>query len=175
MTIMKSIYKFTSKHLQYRTIQEEDSEILVSWRSDLSLIRYYRNSSPITMEMHQSWFQNRYNSDNARWDFMAFDGLVPVGFVALLHMDFDKKIAEINYTIGNKDYTGRSLSVEMIQSLCDFGKSVFGIQEFIAEIHRDNVVSQKSAVSSGFILEDTKGNFWKYRRRMDGFIHNCND
>ncbi len=46
---MKNKYKFTSKHLQYRTIEEEDAIILVSWRSNLDLIRYYRNSSPITI------------------------------------------------------------------------------------------------------------------------------
>lgn len=167
---MKNKYKFTSKHLQYRTIEEEDSIILVSWRSNLDLIRYYRNSSPITMEMHQNWFQHIYESDYTRWDFMVFDGKIPVGFVALIHINLSRRTAEVNYTIGNKDYIGRGFSTEMIQSLCDFGKNVFGVGEFVAEIHKDNIASQKAAISSGFALEDTEDKFWKYRKRISGWL-----
>lgn len=162
---MRGLYSFTSERLWYRSIRESDTDILVSWRSNPSVIRYYYNPNPVTKETHLSWYHNCYLNDHSRIDFLALDKTVPVGFVALTHMDLKKHICEINYTIGNPDYTGCGLSVEMINAVCGFGNTEFQIYEFIAEIHRDNMASQRSALSAGFTITDSKSVFRTYRKR----------
>lgn len=161
---MKKEWYFESERLQYRSIQLGDTETLVSWRSRPDRIRYYCNPVPITREAHMEWFRNSYLKDPSRADFLVSDRDTAVGFVALLHMDQSAGRSEISYTIGNTDYTGRRLSMEMIRALCLFGKETFKLKVFTARIHRDNISSRKAAVSAGFSLKDSSEIFWEYRK-----------
>lgn len=163
---MRGEYVFQSDRLAYRSIREEDTDILVSWRSNLSIIKYYRNQNSLTKKEHLEWYRERYLEDSRRLDLLARDGDVSVGFVALMHMDLEKSTAEVNYTIGNMDYRGRGLSVEMINAICDFGHEIFHISKFKAEIHKENHVSRRAAESAGFWLVGSEGAFLDYRKEI---------
>lgn len=163
---MKETYCFKSEHFQYHSIEEKDTDILVLWRSDVELIKYYYNHFPITRELHLDWYTNNYLLDNRRIDFIAFDKKDPVGFVALTQINYEQYSTEINYTIGNRSYKGKHLGVEMINAICEFGRKEFQLKEFIAMIHKDNLASQKTALSSGFELIDNQDIYWKYRKKV---------
>ena len=51
-------------------ITEQDADIIVKWRSDLELIRYFRNPIPLDLESHNDWFYSSYINDDSRFDFM---------------------------------------------------------------------------------------------------------
>lgn len=164
---MRGEYSFVSERLKYRSIQESDTDILALWRSNPAIIKYYYNPNPITREAHLDWYKNSYLNDTSRLDFLVLDKTNPVGFAALTHIDLEKHVCEINYTIGTPDYTGCGLSVEMINAVCGFGYTEFQLSEFIAMIHKDNTVSHRAALSAGFLLTNSDNTFWAYRRRID--------
>lgn len=165
---MKGDYAFHSCRLAYRSIREEDAGILVLWRSDSRIIKYYRSQKPLTEQEHLAWYRDRYLEDASRLDMLVLDGQVPVGFAALVHMDFDAGAAEINYTIGNMDYTGRGLGREMINAVCRFGYGEFGISKFRAVIHKENHASRRAAQSAGFVPARLEGIFLDYRKEISG-------
>ena len=46
-----------------------------------------------------------------------------------------------------------------------YGRNFFNLQTFYAEIHKDNIASQKAVVSCGFQVEKKGNDFWRYIRR----------
>lgn len=167
---MKKMYHYQSEHFRYDSIRVEDTEALVEWRSNPDIIKYYSTPLPVTRESHLNWFYKTYLKDDRRFDFIVSDGEIQVGFVALMYIDYEAKAAEVNYTIGNPDYTGRRLSPEMINALLKFGNSEFGLREFTAAIHKENIASQKAILSAGFCLEDESGIFWKYGKKVEEWL-----
>lgn len=159
---MKKEYCFSSERLCYRTIKEQDSRLISLWRSDKNIIKYYRNSIPVSLESQKFWYNNKYLLDESRVDFIVYYNDYPIGFVALI--DIDDKGAEVSYTIGNHDFQNKGFSKEMIESICCFGSEIFNINTFIAEVHHDNIISQKAAISAGFEYYIENGVFIKFKR-----------
>lgn len=157
---------FSEIHLTLREITEKDTDVLVDWRSDPTIIQYFYNPKPVTCEAHLHWFYEVYLKDKCRYDFLVLDGLTPVGFAALTHIDFNRKSCEISYTIGNIQYRGRGLGKKIIELVVALGCDRFGITEFIAEVHKENIPSQKAALSAGFYLKYKKETFWTYERKL---------
>ena len=155
---MKKAYHYQSEHFRYDSIQAEDADALVGWRSNPNIVKYYCSPLPVTKESHLDWFYNIYLKDSSRFDFIVSDGENLVGFVALMHIDYEAKSAEVNYTIGNPDYTGCHLSPEMINAVLNFGNREFNLCNFTAVIHKENIVSQKAVLSAGFQMESGLGN-----------------
>ena len=157
----KPFYSFSSVRFLYHCITEQDTDTLVMWRSRPDVIRYFRSPIPITRESHLQWYQEQYLTDKNRYDFIVRDVEEPVGFVALIREDSQSATAEIN-----PNYRGFHYGKELICGIVRFGYEMFGITRFTAIVHRDNIPSQKAAVSSGFRLKDNSGDFWTYVRSV---------
>ena len=155
-------YKFSSEHFAYRPIREADAAILVSWRSDIEINRYYKNKNKITMQSHLEWYRKSYLSDDGRLDWVVWDGETPVGFVALTHIDNEKEHCETNYTIGNHSYRHRGFGVEILNAVVEFGREKFRIKRFVAEVHINNIASQITALKSGFVEDKNENEFKKF-------------
>ena len=155
-------YEFSSDHFAYRPIREEDADVLVSWRSDKDIIQYYKNNLPITLESHLKWYRGSYLPDDRRLDWVVWDGETPVGFVALTHIDNEKQKCEVNYTIGNLSYRHRGFGAEILNAVVKFGREKFGINRFVAEVHINNVASQRTAEKSGFVEDQCANGFKKF-------------
>lgn len=163
---MKLEYSFKDDFFSYRTITEDDAEIIVRWRSNPEIIRYYCNTVPVSMESHLEWYRNKYLINDSRYDFLIFHNDIPIGFSALTDIDFCEKSALLNYTIGNFEYRGKGLSEKIIGSMLEFGNKEFNIKNFIAVIHKENIMSQHSAASQGFVLYNKSKTFYEYRRKI---------
>jgi RimJ/RimL family protein N-acetyltransferase len=68
------------------------------------------------------------------------------------------KSGEISYAVFEKGEQGKGYAKEAVNALMDFCSSVYKLDNFVAEIHEDNVASEKLI----FSLEFTKSKFSKY-------------
>lgn len=161
----RAVDVFLSEKLIYVPLSEKAFDIVIQWRSTPEIIRYYRNSSPITSEEHMKWYYTQYLNDVSRYDWTVYSGDDAVGFVALSDINYEQKSCEISYTIGNRLYRNRRLSEEMIFAIMGYGRNFFNLQTFYAEIHKDNIASQKAVASCGFQVEKKGNDFWRYIRR----------
>ena len=163
--IKKAIDVFSSERLTYVPLDEELNDLIIQWRSNPEIVQYYRNKNPITRENHLNWYYTQYLNDPSRYDWIAFAENEAVGFVALSSINNKQKSCEISYTIGNKFYRNRHLSEEMIFAIMNQGKKMFCLQTFYAEIHKENIASQKAAERCGFQFVQDIDCFRKYIRR----------
>lgn len=168
-------YIFFSERLKYRTINASDSKLISNWRSDWDIIQYYKNPVKVSYEAQIKWYNERYLTDSTRIDFIVSYNDIPIGFVALININDDT--AEVSYTIGEKNYKNKRFSKEMIESICCFGSDKLGINSFVAEIHGNNLPSQKAAESAGFGIYKEVGEFYCYIREgcPDVKIYYCNN
>lgn len=163
--LKKVIDVFSSERLIYVPLNEELNDFVIQWRSAPEIVKYYRNQNPITREEHLNWYYTQYLNDPLRYDWIVFAEKEAVGFVALSNINNTQKSCEISYTIGNKSYRNRHLSEEMIFAIMNQGKKLFCLQTFYAEIHKDNIVSQKAAERCGFHFVQEIDCFRQYIRR----------
>lgn len=164
----KQRFSFASCCLRYQPIDTDAACLLVKWRSDPQTIRYYRNPRPLTMEQHLKWYREKYLPDQTRYDWIVWLEEKPIGTVSLSNIDFEEGSAEIGYMIGESVFRGQGLSTEMITACMKFGKERLGLTTFTAEIHSENIASQKAIEKCGFSLETQADIFQLYKYSYGG-------
>lgn len=139
---MDKEFQFESDRLFYRGIERKDATILVQWRSDSDIIRYFANPIALSLSEHIKWFE-RYLTDKTRYDFMIIHkrDLEEIGFVGINHIK--NQSGFINYTIGNKKYRRQGYATEAVIALCDCFYKWEGINQFLSQVHRKNITSQE--------------------------------
>lgn len=142
---------FESSRLIFRSIAVEDSDILVRWRSDYDIIKYFKDNRPLTMEKHRIWFEN-YLSGDDRYDFIIEDKMNAdkIGFASITDVDREKKSCEIGVAIAEKSYQGKGLAKETVLSLVNFAHRRFSIDTCIAMVHHENHASIQTFIAVGF-------------------------
>ncbi|MCL2222435.1 MAG: GNAT family N-acetyltransferase [Oscillospiraceae bacterium] len=154
---------FESVRLFFRGITESDADCLVKWRSDSEIIRYFRNTSPVTIQSHNDWFNNSYLNNNSRFDFIIYDkeSNKRIGTVGVNAVNYNDFSCEISYMIAERDFRGKSLAKESVLAVMErIGH--YGIRVFRAEIHADNTASIKMIEKLGFESYSKNDNFFVY-------------
>lgn len=165
----KQWLSFASRCLRYQPIDIDAAGLLVKWRSDPQTIRYYRDPRPLTMEQHLKWYREKYLPDQTRYDWIVWLEEKSIGTVSLSNIDFEEGSAEIGYMIGEPVFRGQGLSTEMITACMKFGKERLGLTMFTAEIHSENIASQKAIEKCGFSLRSQTGEFRLYKYTGGGY------
>lgn len=139
---MRKGFQFESERLVYRGIERKDAPILVQWRSDPEIIRYFTNPIALSLSEHIKWFE-RYLTDETRYDFMIIHkrDWKEIGFVGINHIK--NQSGFINYTIGDKEYRRQGYAAEAVTALCDCFYKQEGINQFLSQVHRKNISSQE--------------------------------
>lgn len=161
---MDKEFQFESERLFYKGIERKDAPILVQWRSDSEIIRYFTNPIALSLSEHIKWFE-RYLVDKTRYDFMVIHkkDSKQIGFVGINHIK--NQSGFINYTIGNKEYRRQGYAAEAVSALCDCFYKQEGINQFLSQVHRENISSQKVMRSLKFTKKGEKdGSFIIYER-----------
>lgn len=135
-------FRFESERLIYSGIEKKDAPILVQWRSDPEIIRYFVNPVALSLSEHIKWFEG-YLTDKTRYDFMVIHkkDSKQIGFVGINHIKDQSGF--INYTIGNKEYRRQGYAAEAVTALCDCFYKQEGIKQFLSQVHKKNISSQK--------------------------------
>lgn len=171
---MKIDTLFSSPRLVFRALQEEDAELMVKWRSNPKVYKYYKNPHPITLTEHKLWFNNRDKSN--RFDFIIInkEDRKPIGFLALSCPPKNISRYEISYTIGEVEFQHRGFAKEAVLALIEYSTTFLNINRFSAVIHTDNTVSRKLVLSLGF-KNTQEGIFCIYERDIPQVESNANN
>ena len=153
-----------SDRLSYREINAEDAALIVKWRSDPEVYKYFTRPCKITVEEHINWFLNSYSSDPNRLDFMALDsGLSKVGVFGIRRESESSDEAEVSYILAPEFY-GRGFATEGVKWIMGYCKEHWGISNVIAEIHKENIRSINLAESVGFKESENRGLFIRFSK-----------
>ena len=162
---MNKCESFESERLLYREINEQDADLIVKWRSNPEVFRFFRNPIPITHENHKRWYENSYLNDMSRYDYIMSekDSNLRIGCVGASNINNSDKSFEIFYFIGELGFQGRGLACEAVAALVE--KMYYkGNEITYAEIHRENIASIKIIQKLHFSVHSESESFILFKK-----------
>ena len=147
--------------LTLREIINSDAELIVKWRSDSTVYRFFKSPHKISLEEHLEWFFNTYLHNNNRLDLIAVEKSSGnrVGVFGLVK---ENDRAEISYLLDPREQH-KGLAIEAVSALISFAKKNWNSKQIIAEIHMDNNSSINLVKKLGFVLFSTNNHFLTFR------------
>ena len=157
-------------NLTLRQAVESDSVSLLAWRNDVATKAFSLSSDEVTSEQHEAWLKKTLQDKNC----LLIMGEVlgdPVGMVRINILN-DSGLGQVSINL-NPDFRGRGISRQLLGSSLFFGAQVLdNLSKYCAEIHIENVASQKIFTSVGFIKssDKTDGDFESYFVDSDSVV-----
>ncbi len=150
---MSAEHLFATERLEARRLQAEDAVAMHAIFGDGECMRYVDDGEIMTAEQCRSWivdvtdrnFEMRGYGLIGFWERTA-DKLVGCG--GLFHPNQQEQ-AEVMYWLV-RDCWGKGLATEIVRSLVQFAKPLWGVETMIATIHPDNLASQRVVAKVGF-------------------------
>jgi len=148
---MTKFHSFESERLLYKGISEGDTDLLVRWRSDCEVIRYFRSPEPITRQEHLKWLENSYMTNFRRFDFIIIEKLSEnaIGTVGANNVDFEGGTCEISYMVAERNFQRKGYASEAVLAIMESMRNE-GVRKFFAEIHNENEASIYLVEKLGF-------------------------
>ena len=82
--------------VRLRAIEPGDLPLLVKWRNDPAIYRFFYEHEPLSLEMQRRWFEGfLQRKDDRYWIAERVDDSTPVGTVALLNVDWRSRTVEL--------------------------------------------------------------------------------
>jgi RimJ/RimL family protein N-acetyltransferase len=156
---MKHAYLLRTECLRLRQVELSDLELILLWRNDPEIRKWFFNGSSITWEQHRGWYA-RYLDNETDIAFIVEDvtGLCePVGAAALYRIDTERGTAEFGrLMIGNARARGKGFGLEIVNAICSFGFHQLGLNEIDLEVFEHNAAAIKTYEKAGFLTVGSK-------------------
>lgn len=150
---MNHAYVIQTERLRLRQLELSDLELVLLWRNDPEIRRWFFNGTPITWEQHRNWYA-RYLENETDIAFIADDvtGLYePVGIAALYQIDAERGRAEFGrLMVGNARAKGKGYGLEVVNAICGFGFRQLGLNEIDLGVFEQNAAAIKIYEKAGF-------------------------
>jgi UDP-4-amino-4,6-dideoxy-N-acetyl-beta-L-altrosamine N-acetyltransferase len=83
------------KRVRLRGIELEDLPLMVTWRNDPGVYRYFFEHEPLSLVSQRRWFENLIQKTDERfWIIETVEPSLAIGYVALVHIDWRNRKAE---------------------------------------------------------------------------------
>ncbi|WP_417539284.1 UDP-4-amino-4,6-dideoxy-N-acetyl-beta-L-altrosamine N-acetyltransferase [Marinobacter sp.] len=137
--------------MSLRDIQEEDLELMLSWRNHPSVRSSMFSQSTIELQQHQAWFSREAKKDDSAWLFFVDENDIPAGVVYFTDMDRTANHAFWGFYAAPDapPGTGTKMGVEAL----DYFFQALGFHKLNAEVLERNQRSQRFHQKLGFQTE----------------------
>lgn len=148
-------------------IDEQDTELIVSWRSKPEVYKYFRATHKLTSEEHVKWYNEEYLHDYAQLHWMAKDKALetPIGVFSIRKYQKFDDCVEVSYLVDGKEQ-GKGYAKEAVLGMLEYAAREWKANKSIAEIHEENLASRRMIEKLGFELVDRKDCFLIYERSL---------
>lgn len=140
----------------WRLATRDDSDILFHWRNDPIAIKYSKSGRAVTWEEHTTWLSGVLLSNSTLLLVAEVEG------VALATSRFDlyvplpnAYVISINIDAGHR---GHGIGLELLQTVISLFLSALKA-DLIADIHRENLPSERLFKRAGFKFIQSDGDF----------------
>lgn len=114
---------FDSSRVRLRKVSNEDTELYHKWRNDMEVM-YSTNLSldVYSMETTKEFVDRVILGSHSAKSYIIVEKEkeIPIGIVALIHIDFKNRNAESIIDIGEKEYWGKGFGSEAFKLLLDY-------------------------------------------------------
>jgi hypothetical protein len=141
--------------LIYMPIQEADEEVIEQirkWRNSKDISRYMYTNHFISEEEHENWQTNiKLRKDSKFWIIYYQDN--PIGVVNLSDIDYNNRITDWGFYIGDEKYRGIGLSKLVLYHLMDFVFEKMGFHKMHTTVLENNPIAISLYEKMGFKQE----------------------
>lgn len=156
-----------TERLHIRLLEEKDTDFIVHMRNQTEIIRYFISPRIITADEHLQWFREIYRNNDTYWKYIVeeLSTGVPIGNIGIKNLDVTNSMAEIEYMF-LETYQGKGFASEAVDALYKYANERWDITNFIANIHKDNITSEKLVRRLGFNKLKSDGDFISWDMRL---------
>ncbi len=157
---MKKIPVLRTARLTLRGISEEDTQAIVSLRSEPNVYKFFISPHQITVEEHLAWYKNNYLFNEDRLDWIALDtNNNLVGIFGVKKVTKGSKEVAVSYILNPAQY-GKGYASEAVNRLIQFCRDEWKCVYVVAEVHEENTGSIRFAEKLGFTVKKKDGRFF---------------
>jgi len=139
------------RRINLRPMRLSDTDKIVKWRNESSIMKWMKNQNLITKDSHIKWFKNR----NKRLDFIIEEkkNKKSIGTVNLIFKS--KNRAELGKLIGEKNYLGKGFASESFRLLIDFSFKELNLEKLIVYTKVNNFKNINLNSRLGFKVDES--------------------
>ena len=154
--------------LYLRPITDADTDLIVRWRNDSEVKRYFIFREPFTAEMHRNWLRTKVETGRVIQYIIVDqrDGR-SVGSVYFRDIDPVSESAEYGIFIGEESARRCGIGSETARLFTDFGMDVLHLHRISLKVFGENRIARRSYEKAGF---ETEGVF-RDMVKLDGQFH----
>lgn len=137
-----------------RSITHDDTDLMVKWRNQENVNRYFFYRGVFDRESHERWLKEKVETGQVIQLIVCMkDDGRPVGCTYLRDIDYDNKKAEYGVFLGEEDVRGMGIGKEILNLTVDYAFEVLGLHRVYARVREDNNPSLYSFLHCGFERE----------------------
>lgn len=157
---MKEV-KLEGKNVYLRSITYDDTDMIVRWRNQENVRKYFLFREDFTTEIHENWMRNHVEAgDVVQFIVCMKDTDRPVGSTYLRDIDYENGKAEYGVFIGEEDVRGKGVGKEILELTCRYAFDELKLHRVYARVIEGNNPSLYCFLHCGFeqeaLLRDTK-------------------
>lgn len=141
-----------------RPITYDDTEIMVKWRNQDNVRRYFIYREVFTRQIHENWMKTRVETGEVV-QFIICDITkdIPIGCTYLRDINSSEGTAEYGVLIGEESYRGNGIGKEVLALTLKHAFEEMKLERVNARVISSNGPSLYSFLHSGFVIcEETK-------------------
>jgi RimJ/RimL family protein N-acetyltransferase len=126
------------KHVGLRALEKEDLPLLMKWRNQPSMRKFFRETDEINSFKQENWFEHVMSKTSAHKMFAIVknDTNELLGACGLCYIDWVNRSADFSIYLGYKDlYIDAILAVEAAELMREHGFNVLNLHRLWAEIY----------------------------------------
>jgi UDP-4-amino-4,6-dideoxy-N-acetyl-beta-L-altrosamine N-acetyltransferase len=142
------------KRIHLKPINQSDTENILIWRNNESVIKNFIFQEKLTTQMHQNWLETMVETKKV-YQFIIVENETnkPLGSVYLRDVDMQNKKAEFGIFIGEESARGKGYGLEATKLILEFGFKELSLNKIFLRVFEKNQVAIKSYEKAGFKRE----------------------
>lgn len=138
-----------------RPITYEDTELIVKWRNQDNVKKYFFYREEFTSDIHEKWMRDKVETGEVvQFVVCLKENDVPVGSTYLRDIDTYNKTAEYGVFLGEENIRGMGVGKRVLMLTLDYAFNELGLEKIISRAITSNKPSVYSFLNSGFVVDE---------------------
>lgn len=138
------------RRIRLRAIERSDIPTFVRWINDPEVIAHLLPYLPISQAQEEQWFEDYLRDTNRHiFGIETSDGKL-IGNVALEHVNWKDRCAELGIMIGEKDYWDEGYGTDAVRTVLGFAFREMNLHRVFLRVFEDNARAIRCYEKCGF-------------------------
>lgn len=134
-------------------IKEKDLSLIAQWKTNKSITKYIDTKPIITLKEQLRWLEKIRSDKRCRYWIINNYG-IKIGIVKLKDIDFNNKICNLEYYIGDLHFRGRKITPILIYNIYEYVFEHMNFKQIRCNIKTSNKQAIHISKNMGYEIEE---------------------